>query len=261
MKNQLASEEKINKVNIKDIIDYCKCPKYYKLKNKDSNEFNLKEAYDKCLHKCFYCYLSGLQQDDIRSGIDTLKTRWGKEWIKLKKNSEIICTPSSFKRDTYDGKRKAGIDAIFTFYDIMEKDKQFPIAINKDYELQITPNIILTGTWEYIREIERNGNKIIQLIKFQTESNRFRTNHQINHDLELTAAALVFKTMFNIDEFEIAYVDIYLKKLILTTRSSGDFKTLKNTIISTIKSIENNLECISPDVTCYHCEYRNNCNF
>ena len=35
----------------KDVIDYCKCPQYYKLKKNDPNTYNLKEAYDVALHK------------------------------------------------------------------------------------------------------------------------------------------------------------------------------------------------------------------
>ena len=259
MKSQLPLDAEVIKINIKDVIDYCRCPQYYALKKNDPNEYNLKEAYDICLHKCFYAYLVGLQQEDVRNGIDTLKTRWGREWIKQKKNSQIVCTPSSFKRDTHDAKRKAGIDAIFTFYDIMEKDAQFPIVINRQYEIPITPKITLVGTWEYIREIERNGKSVIQIMKFKTESNKFRTNHQMNHDLELTAAALAFQTMFNPSAFELVYVDIYTKKLVVSHRSEKDFKMLKQTVVSVVKALKNNLQCVSPSQICYHCEYRNTC--
>ncbi len=260
MRSQLALDAEIIKIDIKDVIDYCRCPQYYKLKKNDPNNYNLKEAYDICLHKCFYAYLVGLQQDDIRNGIDTLKTRWGKEWIKQKKNSQIVCTPSSFKRDTYDAKRKAGIDAIFTFYDIMQKEAQFPIVINRQYEIPITSKIALVGTWEYIREIERNGDSVIQILKFKTESNKFRTNHQINHDLELTAAALAFQTMFSPSKFELAYVDIYTKKMLVSHRSQEDFDLLKHTVISVVKSMRNDIQCIAPGPICYHCEYRNVCS-
>ena len=260
MKNQLDLDAEVIKINIKDVIDYCRCPQYYRLKTNDPNNYNLKEAYDICLHKCFYAYLVGLQQDDVRNGIDTLKTRWGKEWIKQKKNSQIICTPSSFKRDTYDAKRKAGIDAIFTFYDIMEKDDQFPIVINRKYEIHISPRIALVGVWEYVREIERNGERVIQIMKFQSESNKFRTNHQIHHDLELTAAAFAFQSMFSVSKFELVYVDIYSKKTIVSHRSEKDFKLLKNTVVSVVKALRGNIQCIAPSATCYHCEYRNVCS-
>ena len=46
MKSQLHSKNVI-KIDIKDVIDYCKCPKYYELKKNDPNNYNLKEAYAK----------------------------------------------------------------------------------------------------------------------------------------------------------------------------------------------------------------------
>ena len=257
LQNQCISA--VQSLNIKDVIDFCWCPKYYDLKKNDPNEYNLKEAYDIALHKCFYSYLIALQQDDIQNGIEVLKRRWGKEWVKQKKNSQIICTPSAVKRDTYDAKRKAGIDAIITFEDIMSQDSQYPIIINKSYSLKIG-NVNLTGVWEYVREVEINGENIIQIMKFKTENNRFQIVHQMNHDLELTAAALAFKETFNATKFQLLYVDIYKKKVITSYRTENDFKLLKETVNSVAMSIKHNIKCISPDKRCYHCEYRNVCS-
>ena len=50
-------------LTIKDIIDFCWCPRYYDLKKNDPNHNNLKELYDNVLHKCFYEYLLGLQNN------------------------------------------------------------------------------------------------------------------------------------------------------------------------------------------------------
>lgn len=250
----------VHEINIKDVIDFCWCPKYYELKNRNPNEKNLKELYDIALHKCFYNYLYAIQNDTLEEGIKTLKYKWGQEWIKQKRNSEIICTPSAAKRDTYDAKRKAGIDAIITFNKLMNVP-QYPIIINKPYSIQITNNIVLTGTWEYIREIEINGKKIIQLMKFRTENNRFQVLNQMNHDLELTAAALALNNLFDMNEiqFQIIYVDIYKNKMYTSTRTVKDYKLLKDTVINVVRCIKHNVKCISPDKKCYHCEYRNEC--
>lgn len=246
------------KLDIKDVLDFSWCPKYYELKNKNPNERNLKEAYDIALHKCFYQYLLALQNDTL-DGLKTLKYRWGKEWVKQKTNSELICTPSAVKRDTYDAKRKAGIDAIITFDKLMSTP-QFPILVNREYSIQID-DVILTGTWEYIREIEIDGRKVIQLMKFRTENNRFQVVGQMSHDLELTAAALAFSKAFNQNnlEFQLVYVDIYKKKMMVSYRTSKDFELLKETVTSVAKCIKNDIKCISPDKRCYHCEYRDVC--
>lgn len=255
---QCILADHVLKLNIKDVLDFSWCPKYYDLKNGNPNERNLKEAYDLALHKCFYTYLTSLQNDTLIDSLKTLKYRWGKEWVKQKTNSEIICTPSALKRDTYDAKRRAGIDAIITFDKLMNTP-QYPILINKQYSISITDDIVLTGTWEYIREVEINGKKIIQLLKFRTENNRFQVLNQMNHDLELTAAALAFNETFNANEIQLVYVDIYKKKMMLSYRTVKDFELLKKTVISVAKCIKHNIRCVSPDKKCYHCEYRDIC--
>ena len=105
----------VQKIDIKDVSDFCWCPAYYDIKRRSEDECNLKEAYDQSLHKCFYSYLRALQNDTLKNTIEFLKYKWGKEWIDKKTNSEIALTPSSAKRDSYESKRKAGIDAIITF--------------------------------------------------------------------------------------------------------------------------------------------------
>lgn len=243
---------------ISEVLDYCWCPKYYDLKHQNPNELNLKELYDKALHRVFYSYLTALQQDTLKESLGFLKYKWGKEWVKQKTNSQIICTPSALKRDTYEMKRKAGIDAIITFDDIMNVP-QFPIIINKPYSVSIG-SIELTGIWEYVRELERpDGSRVVQLMKFRTENNRFQMSSQMSHDLELTAAALAFQETFNVNEFELVYVDIYKKKLVASTRTAKDYDLLKNTVKSVSACLKAGVRCISPDKKCYHCEYRNKC--
>jgi len=210
------------------------------------------------LHRCFYSYLTALQNDTLTDSLKTLKYKWGKEWVKQKTNAEIICTPSALKRDTYDAKRRAGIDAIITFDKLMNTP-QFPILVNKKYSIKIANNITLTGVWEYVREIEVNGKKVIQLMKFRTENNRFQVLGQMNHDLELTAAALAFSQMFSANDVQLVYVDIYKKKMISSYRTQKDFDLLKKTVISVARCIRGNIRCVSPDKKCYHCEYRDVC--
>lgn len=262
MKNQCPSEgvPDLIRINIKDVLDYCWCPLYYDLKKNDKYGQNFKEMYDNALHKCFYSYLIALQNNNVNNGLEYLKIQWGKTWIKQKRNSELICTPSAHIRDTYDGKRKAGINAILTFDDMMNNTPQYPIIINKPFEIQISSDIILTGVWEYVREIERDGKNIFQIIKFKTESShKVQTKHQMQHDLELTAATYAFKETFNVSDFEIVYFDLFKKKMISSYRTEKDYKLLKDTVTSVVFAMKHNLKLTSPDKRCYHCEYRNAC--
>lgn len=232
---------------------------YYKLKKKSNDEHNLKELYDQALHRCFYSYIRALQKGTLNKSLEFLKYRWGVEWVKQKTNTEIIITPSALTRDTYEGKRKAGIDAIITFDKIMNIP-QCPLVVNYPYEIEIADDIILTGRWEYIREIGTEQ-KVMQIMKFKSENNRFQVKTQMNHDLELTAAALAFEENFQTNHnVELAYVDIYKKKIMISRRKANDFDLLRNTVISVVKSIQNDIACISPDKRCYHCEYRDSCS-
>ena len=144
-----------------------------------------------------------------------MEYKWGKEWIDKKTNSEIALTPSSAKRDSYESKRKAGIDAIITFDKLMNV-YQFPVIINHQYEVKLTDDIILTGTWEYVREmLNDDGTREFQILKFRTEDNRFHVTRQARHDLELTAASFAFNKTFHQKNPKLMYVDIYGKKLFL----------------------------------------------
>ena len=218
----------------------------------------MKEAYDISLHKVFYAYLRALQNDTLKNSLEFLKYKWGKEWIKNKTNTEIILTPSALKRDLYDAKRRAGIDAIITFDDLMNVP-QCPIIINKEYEIKISNDIILTGVWEYIREIsDKNGTKFFQIMKFRTENNRFQVLKQMNHDLELTAAEMAFEQTFN-GYAQLVYVDIYKKKVMPSYRNKKDRQMLIQTVKSVVQCLKHNIRCVSPDKKCYHCEYRDEC--
>ena len=246
-------------IDISDIVDFSFCPYYYDLKNRNPNEINSRVLYDKSLHKTIYAYLLALQEDRLDSTLEFLKYRWGKEWIKYKNAKELLVVRSSYKRDTYDNLRKKGIDSIFKFNDLMLQEKQCPIIIGHKYQIEILPNIILTGTYEYVREITVKNHKIIQVVKFVTIPNRFNTVISQKFDLELIAMAYAFKETFNVDYFQVVSIDIESKKTIINTYTAKEYNLLKQTVKNVVISIQNDIKCISPDKRCYHCEYRNIC--
>lgn len=249
-------------IDIQDVIDFSFCPFYYDLKNKDSNEINRRVLYDESLHKTFYAYLIALQEDKLNSTLEFLKYRWGKEWIKYKYKStrDFVITCSSYRNDTYENLRKKGIEAIFKFNDMMMKEKQYPIIIGHKYQIEILPNIILTGTFEYIRELTlNNGQKVIQLVKFISETNRFNTNLSKRYNLELIAMSYAFKELFNVDYFQVVSIEVETKRMLVQTYTDKEYDLLKNTVKNVVLSIQNDIKCISPDKRCFHCEYRNVC--
>lgn len=246
-------------IDIVDVRDFCFCPKYYDLKNKNRNEINVRTLYNKSLHRTFYAYLLALQENRLDSTLEFLKYKWGKEWIKYKNTKDILVTRSSIWKDSHERLRKKGIDAIFNFNDIMLNDKQCPIIIGHKYQIEIIPNVILTGTYEYVRECTINNKKVIQLVKFITQTNRFNTNIARQFDIELMAAAYAFKETFNVDYFQAVTIEIETKKTTINTYTDKEYDLLKQTVKNVVLSIQNNIKCISPDKQCYHCEYRNVC--
>jgi hypothetical protein len=246
-------------IDITDIKDFSFCPYYYYLKNRNANEINLSNLYDKAIHKTFYAYLLALQEDKLESTLEFLKYQWGKEWIKYRKVKTLIITISSINRDYHENLRKKGIDAIFNFDEIMSKEKQFPIIIGHKYQIEIIPNVILTGTYEYVREVTIGDKKVIQLVKFVTRPNRFDTNIAKLYDLELIAMSYAFKETFKVDYFQVVSIDIEQKKTLVNTYSDKEYKLLKETIKNVVICLQNNIQCISPNRQCFHCNYRNVC--
>ena len=162
-------------------------------------------------------------------------------------------------RDRYDLLRKNGIESLISFHNLMKQGSQYPILINKGYEIRISNNIILTGKWEYIRELQTEEDNIFQIIKFQHRKDKFQTLMQMRYDLELTAAAYAFETTFTAPNYQVVYANIYKEKMVPSYRDKSDFNILKQTVINTVKCISNNIYTISPDTKCFHCTYRNQC--
>ena len=240
-------------------MDYSWCPMYHQLKSKKPNVEIITNAYDDALHKCFYSYLAKLQNDNFVD-LGYLKQLWGKVWIKQKSNSELIIKPTPSERDTHNKKRKDGIDAIYSFHSLMGEFNQYPVIINKQFSVPITKNITLTGSWEYIREVVHDGQRKFQILKFNTANNKFQTIMQMSHDIELTSANYAFKKLFKDVDVELIYVNIYKKKMIPSYRTEEDFNLLRKTVVNAVKGIKAEIQVVSPDTRCFHCEYRKECD-
>lgn len=252
------SRNKEYRINIQEILDYNFCPVYYKLKHDNPGE-NISDAYDRILRACFYSYIN-LLKNNSSVDIGYLTRLWGKHWVKDASMTKMMLTPSSTLRDKHGILRKNGIDSLISFHNLMKEGEQYPILTNKQYSIKINNNITLNGTFEYIREYhEDNKDPVFQIIKFNHKKDKFQTLMQMRHDLELTATALAFKTMFTADNFQVAYANIYKEKIITSFRDENDFNTLRQTVINTVKCIKNNIYTVSPDVKCFHCTYRNEC--
>lgn len=246
------------RIDIQEVLDYNFCPIYYKIKHTNPGLENFAEAYDRLLRTCFYSYITWLKNNN-NVEVNYLTKLWGKYWIKDKSLIKLMTTPSAGSRDRHDLFRKDGIDTLISFHNLMKQGSQYPILINKGYSVKITDNITLTGKWEYIRELHTEDKSTFQIIKFQHRKDKFQTLMQMRYDMELTAAAFAFESMFTTPKYQVVYANIYKEKMVPSVRDENDFKILKQTVINTVRSISNNIYTISPDVKCFHCSYRNQC--
>ena len=49
-------------------------------------------------------------------------------------------------------------------------------------------------------------------------------------------------------------------EILLNSKTKKDYDLLKKTVTGVVKCIQNDIQCISPDKNCYHCEYRKVCD-
>lgn len=247
------------KIGINEVLDYNYCSMYYKLKQDNPGVENMTELYDRVLRNCFSSYLN-LLKSNSSANIGYLTRLWGKNWIKDKTMIKLMAQPSANSRDIYDKLRRNGIDALHSFHNLIKIGNQYPILVNKGYEINIGKNIVLTGKWEYVREFRLDDNTtVFQIIKFTHKKDKFQTMMQMRHDIELTAADLAFNSLFTVPERQVVYANIYKEKMVPSYRDEYDHSVLKETIINTVKCINNNIYNVSPDKRCFHCTYRNLC--
>lgn len=248
-------------IDIKDVIDFCFCPLLYKYKKETPNELNIRELYDHEIRKTVYQFLFDLQNDkEMNSSLEFLKYLWGKYWIRSKTKKDLLITPSAYKRDTWDNKRQNGIKSIINFDEMIGRDSQFIIAVKHRYEIEIIPNVVLTGVFECIREKQNeDGTKTIQLINFVVDSNVYDTVMAQSYNLESIAAAFAFEQLFDKVEYQSITMNILTKKTYFKNFNEKDFKLLKDTVKSVIISLQNNINCTAPGQKCFHCSYRKKC--
>lgn len=222
---------------------------------------SLLDYYDETLRLTFHKALINFESNTLEYSVKFLKTSWGKEWIKNTNAFNLVVTPSSTRRDSRDRLRSEGIDAIIRFTDMLMDEFQVPIIIGRRFYIDVAPNIVVTGTWEYIREVEVDniiGSRKLQLIHIVPKSNRFHTSMQACNDIEMVGQAFAFETMFD-NKPEMVYLDIMKDKMVSSLLGETKKKEFIHTVKSVADCINHNIRCVSPDNRCFHCELRNDC--
>lgn len=255
----LKEEDKII-INIQEVLDYAYCPMMYKYKYIDNLGDRYKtelEKYDICMHKCIYNFFTQAQFNKI--SIANLKASFASNWIKTNSITNIIYSEPSSWRDTENEKRKQGIEAIIKFYNLIKDNVGIPLVINKDYKVQMTSKIYLTGTFEVIREVaNKKGDKNIEILSIISDG-KFYNDMCLEKDLKVSAASYAFRKTFETREDIIKFYSIDKSKMYNTNRNKEDYKMLLNTVVNVCKCIHNEIFYICPTKKCHKCAYKKLC--
>ena len=247
-------------LDIQEVIDYCFCPQFYELSHSIDSIVDMSYLYEQTLKRTFSAYLRAFQSGTRQDTLSFLKNEWGRNWIRFKNEKELLVFRNKHY-DTYDSKRKAGIDAIYNFEEFINKDSQLPIIINHKYEIQLDNNIILTGTIDYVRQVTIKDEPVIQLINYRITTRSLGiANIEKRLNLSSIANAYAFKELFDIDKFQIVDYEPSTNRINIYNYDDKEFNLLKQTVKDTAICIANNLKPISPSKTCHLCHFRNVCN-
>lgn len=250
------------KIDIKEAIDYCKCPMYYFFKYKSTEckteHVSTIEKYDKDIHRVIY-YSFSRAQEGLGIRVEDIKASWGREWVRDKRKAGIVFTDTLSNKDTYNERRKKGIDSLLAFQKKFSKNPGYPIIINQPYEVNITKNLKLTGRFELIREVEGElKKKYIEVCTFKTDEH---TNNKVNKDfdLSLSASALASKEYINADNMRYMIYHVDKKSMTIHDNSSMMESVFKKSIVNIFKAIHNNIFYMAPSDKCFTCIYKDIC--
>jgi len=248
-------------IDIKEVLDYCYCPMLYKFNNENADfknkNINLREKYNKDIHSCAYAFFALIQNEDVVS-LSGIKRTWGTLWIGDKSATDIVYAAPLILKDSESGLRKKGIATVINIYNKFKDNPGLPIMINKKYIIDIGDGLRLTGSFEIVREVEVNGEKIIELIDFKTEDKTRNTTY-VNNDLEITSSSLAYETLFEEKLDRVIFYGLDKNKMVVTKRNEEDYNMLKHTVKMVSICIKNNIFYVAPGTKCFDCIYKKKC--
>lgn len=245
-------------IDIKDVLNYCYCPMYYKFKSQNNLKDKListNEKFDKDMHESIYNYLE-LMQLGYKVDLKILNKKFITKWLgKNKHIDDILYVEPANVNDIYEHKRKKALASLNDLNKFFLKYPFYPIAINKRYKINITKNLVLTGTLEFIREI----NGMIEMISFRTDDKYNNNKVYVKKDIEITAAAYAYEKLTGKKIDMITFYGLDRNKIVPTTRNEEDYKTLIKIVKNVFKCIHNNIVYPCLNSNCISCLYNKIC--
>lgn len=252
------------KIHIRDLVEYLECSMRYRFRHVDGVESRDKlktpgthtgtdiyDEFDQALHK-MAAYIFHMVEADRYPSMYNLKQQWGNRWITYRGGHTDAIRDASSWRNERKKKEKQGLRIIQDLHEEFYDKKGRPLAIDYDYTLKIGEHLI-SGTIDLVREYEDR----IELIDWKLDD-RPTTLH-IKNDLEMTAAALAYRTISGKKEDRLMYYGLLTKKVQETTRTERDFRMLKLVLDEAERAIEAGIFFPVLNFKCYECPFDRHC--
>lgn len=251
----------MHEINLQEIIDYAKCPMYYLLKYKatdlKTNKINIIEKYDKDIHKVIYYALSKVQEGASIDAKD-IKSSWGRAWIKDKRKSNIIFGESLMTKDTYNDRRRKGIDSLLNFQREFNLNPGLPIVINKEYKIKITKNLSIISNFELIRSMNDIHGQRTEVMTFKTDEYG-NSKMMKEFDLKLLADGIAAQEYIKTNiSHSMHNVDKNLTSMYKSKDLNTDF--FYYSVTNVFKAMYNKIYYMSNSSTCSSCIYKEICD-
>lgn len=247
--------------SIQEIIDYCKCPMFYKIKyihpELITEQISMFDKYDSDIHKVIYFSMNRVSENStIR--IEDIKAAWGRAWVKDKRRVDLIFADTASYGDTYNERRMKGLNALIKFRKTFNDMHLFPMIINKSYRININKDLYLTGSFETVAEVTlEDKTKVIQNFAFRTNEH---CNSLVNYkfDMKMMASSIALKNTIDI-EFENYIYNVDANRMIQYKMQNLDDITFRKNIYRVHTAINNNIFYVCPSDKCFSCIYNNIC--
>ena len=245
-------------IDIKDVLNYCYCPMYYKFKNNSKYKdkiISTTEKFDEDIHEAIYNYLS-LMQLGYKVDLKILNKKFITKWLgKNKKIDDILYVEPNNMKDIYERKRRNALETLRELNKFFLKYPFYPMIVNKKYKVPITKDLYLTGNLELVREI----NNMIELISFRVDDRHNNNKVYVEKDIEITAASYAYEQITGNKIDMITFYGLDKNKITPTKRTEDDYKMLKKIVVNVYACIKNNIMYPSSNVNCINCLYNKVC--
>jgi CRISPR/Cas system-associated exonuclease Cas4 (RecB family) len=188
--------------------------------------------------------------------IHYMKKRWGDTWNNNRTKEDVLFDTNSWRNDHRKLERK-GTTALLALHKDFKNNPGTPILIGKEYKVQIGKHQV-TGVIDLVREITGPEDKpIIEILDFKSDDRP--TNLHVKGDIEVTAASMAFRKLFNYKENQITYHGILSGQQQTAVRTPKDYQLLEMAVDNVARAIEQEIFYPVLNHKCNECPFQKHC--